>query len=55
MNAKEMREKRALTYATQMRALVDAVKKEDRGLNTEERTRWDYEVTEIGGIPTICS
>jgi HK97 family phage major capsid protein len=38
--AKQLREKKA-RLATQMRAIVDAAKKEDRGLNTEERTSWD--------------
>lgn len=43
--AKQLREKQA-RLATQMRGLVDAAKKEDRGLNTEERTRWDNMVAE---------
>ena len=37
--AKQLREKQA-RLATQMRAIVDTAKKEDRGLNTEERTSW---------------
>jgi HK97 family phage major capsid protein len=38
--AKELREKQQ-RVATQMRAIVDAAKKESRGLTTEERTRWE--------------
>jgi HK97 family phage major capsid protein len=46
---KELREKRN-RVATQMRALLNAVKKEDRGLNTEERTRWNAMTEEVDGI-----
>lgn len=40
MNKKQMQEKLA-RLATQMRALRDTAKKENRGLKTEERTQWD--------------
>jgi HK97 family phage major capsid protein len=43
--AKELREKQQ-RIATQMRAIVDAAKKESRGLSTEERTRWDNMLTD---------
>jgi HK97 family phage major capsid protein len=48
-NMNALREKRN-RVATQMRALLDAVKKDDRGLNTEERTRWNAMTDEVNGI-----
>jgi HK97 family phage major capsid protein len=33
-----------------MRTLLDAIKKDDRGLNTEERTRWAAMTDEIDGV-----
>jgi HK97 family phage major capsid protein len=44
--AKDLREKQA-RLATKMRALVDAAKSADRGLNTEERTQWDNLIAEF--------
>jgi HK97 family phage major capsid protein len=46
-----LREKRN-RVATQMRTLMSVVEKEDRGLNTEERTRWNAMTDEINGIDT---
>ncbi len=43
--ADQLREKLARN-ATAMRAMVDTAKNESRGLNTEERTRWDNMVAE---------
>lgn len=47
--AKNLREKQA-RIAAQMRATVDRAKKDDRGLNTEERTQWQNMVTEFNTV-----
>jgi len=54
MSAKESRDKRA-RLATQMRALLDTVKAESRGLNTEERTRWNKMTDEIDSIDALLA
>jgi len=46
---KELREKLARNAAA-MRALLDTVKKENRGLNTEERTQWENMTTECNNL-----
>ena len=52
MKKKEMQEKRA-RVATQMHALVDMVKAESRGFNTEERGRWDKMVDEVASLDSL--
>ncbi|WP_420239254.1 phage major capsid protein [Telmatobacter bradus] len=52
MTKKEMQEKRA-RLATQMRAMVEAVKKDDRGFNTEERSSWNTMTDEVNSLDSL--
>jgi HK97 family phage major capsid protein len=52
MSLKTLQEKRA-RLATQMRAMVDAAKKEDRGFSTEDRTAWDRMTDEVAGVDAL--